>query len=209
MAVVELIGPIAIPRVLSRMFRQQGYRFRARGKIDAFAIRTPEAAPEVDCVLVDFDLTENLKALSNFLSNAAARGLAVVMLGTRPNPADVITAMKLGASDFLLKPVSEPVLREAIETAVSRGRRNRARASRISFLKERYRTLTYQEQLAARLVSEGARNKDVAESLGVAERTVKIYRTLALKKLDVHSVPELVRALALLDSGPDPDSYAR
>ncbi|RZL88951.1 MAG: hypothetical protein EOP82_21305 [Variovorax sp.] len=64
---------------------------------------------------------------------------------------------------------------------------------------ERYESLTYQERLVARSVSEGHRNRDIAEELGVAERTVKNYRKLALKKLAVDSVPELVHAFALLN----------
>ncbi|MDM0110341.1 LuxR C-terminal-related transcriptional regulator [Variovorax sp. J22R24] len=112
--------------------------------------------------------------------------------------------MKVGVSDFLIKPVAEQMLREAIETAVVRGRRQRTRASRIAFLRERYACLTYQEQVVARSVSEGYRNRDIAEKLGAAERTVKSYRKSALKKLVVDSVPDLVHAFAILDSDAPP-----
>ncbi|MDM0050390.1 response regulator transcription factor [Variovorax sp. J22R115] len=132
------------------------------------------------------------------LAYAATHGVAAVVLATRPGPADSIAAMNVGVSDFLIKPVAEPVLREAVEMALVSGRRQHSRASRIAFLKERYGSLTQQERVVARFVWEGHRNRDIAEKLGVAERTIKNHR-LALRRLAVDSVPDLVHAFSLLD----------
>ncbi|MDM0003064.1 hypothetical protein QTI24_31110 [Variovorax sp. J22P240] len=73
--------------------------------------------------------------------------------------------MKVGVSDFLIKPVAEPVLREAVEMALVNGRRQHSRASRIAFPKERYGSLTHQERVVARFVCEGHRNRDIASAL--------------------------------------------
>ncbi|MGJ7511181.1 response regulator transcription factor [Variovorax sp. GT1P44] len=200
MAVVQLVGPTAIPRQLSRSLDRAGHRIHACLYLDAFTTQEGEADTDIGCVLVDIDVPENLKALPGFLAHAAIRGFAVVVLATQPEPADIIAAMKIGVSDFLIKPVPEPVLREAIEAAITQGRGQRNRAARMAFLKVRYESLTYPEKLVARLVNEGHRNRAIAESLNVAERTVKGYRKLAFKKLAVDSVAELVHAIALLDS---------
>ncbi|MDM0049727.1 response regulator transcription factor [Variovorax sp. J22R115] len=198
LAVVQLIGSIAIARQLSRSLHRQGHRVHASEDLKEFATQGPAARPEVGCVLVDIDVPENLSALPGFLAYAAVHGVATVVLATRPEPVDIIAAMKVGVSDFLIRPVAEQVLRETIQTAIVRGRTLRSRASRIAFLKGRFGSLTYQEQLVARFVSEGHRNRAIAEKLGVAERTVKNHRKLALQKLAVDSVPGLVHAMALL-----------
>jgi hypothetical protein len=63
--------------------------------------------------------------------------------------------------------------------------------------------MTYQNRWS-RDLSAGFRNTDIAEKLGVAERTVKSRRKSALKKLGVDSVPDLAHAFALLDSDAPP-----
>ncbi|MDM0108865.1 LuxR C-terminal-related transcriptional regulator [Variovorax sp. J22R24] len=152
------------------------------------------------CVLVDLDVPGNLDALPVLLARTSADAVAVVVLATRPDPADVIAAMKKGVSDFLLLPVAQQVLCDAIDTAIARTRRQSDRASRLASLKKRYASLTYEEQWVARSVCQGHRNRDIAEELGIAERTVKNHRASALKKLAVDSVPALVHAFILLDA---------
>lgn len=54
--------------------------------------------------------------------------------------------------------------------------------------------VSQREQQVLRLIAEGATNKKIALSLGVQVKTVETYRTRVMKKLDVHSAAEMIRA---------------
>jgi DNA-binding NarL/FixJ family response regulator len=51
--------------------------------------------------------------------------------------------------------------------------------------------LTPREMTIARLVISGAQNKAIAEELGLAEQSVKIYRSHVCQKLEVKNAVEL------------------
>ncbi len=69
--------------------------------------------------------------------------------------------------------------------------------------------LTPRELEVLRLVAEGHSNQAVAERLGLSRKTVDVHRTNLMRKLDLHSVTEIVkyalrRGLIRLDSGGEP-----
>jgi DNA-binding NarL/FixJ family response regulator len=53
--------------------------------------------------------------------------------------------------------------------------------------------LTSREREIVQLVSEGKSNKEVSSSLGISVKTVDTHRANIMRKLDIHSVSELVR----------------
>jgi DNA-binding NarL/FixJ family response regulator len=57
----------------------------------------------------------------------------------------------------------------------------------------RWETLTSSEKDVVQLVVDGAMNKMIARKLNIAERTVEARRSKIMKKLDLNSVPDLVR----------------
>lgn len=66
--------------------------------------------------------------------------------------------------------------------------------------RRRHATLSPQEERVCRLVVAGLLNKQIAAEMGLAESTVQLYRSRALKKLGVASVADLVRHLARVDA---------
>ena len=54
-------------------------------------------------------------------------------------------------------------------------------------------TLTPREREVLQLVAEGRSTKDVAERLGLSVKTVETHRTNLMRKLDLHSLADLVR----------------
>lgn len=55
------------------------------------------------------------------------------------------------------------------------------------------RRLSPREREIAQLIAEGRTNKDVAEKLGVSVKTIDAHRANIMRKLDLHSVADLVR----------------
>ncbi len=54
------------------------------------------------------------------------------------------------------------------------------------------------EKEVARLVSEGLLNKQIADELGIAERTVQTHRTMVYRKLDAKNNIEVYKILSKL-----------
>lgn len=53
--------------------------------------------------------------------------------------------------------------------------------------------LTAREREVVQLLAEGSTSKEVAETLGISAKTVETHRANIMRKLDLHSVTELVR----------------
>jgi RNA polymerase sigma factor (sigma-70 family) len=58
--------------------------------------------------------------------------------------------------------------------------------------------LTSREREVAQLVAHGLLNKQIGQQLGISSRTVKIHRSRVMHKLNIRSVPELIRLLDLI-----------
>jgi FixJ family two-component response regulator len=106
-----------------------------------------------------------------------------------------VRAMKEGAVDFLQKPVDEHELLGGIQRALDRSREARASLAEQAELEHRLAALTPREREVLDLVATGMLNKQIAERLGVAEKTIKVHRGRVMHKMAAASVAELVRML--------------
>jgi FixJ family two-component response regulator len=104
-----------------------------------------------------------------------------------------VRAMKTGAVDFLEKPVPREVLLEAIHRALDYDALQRAAREDSQRRSSRLQLLTAREREVFDRVVAGKLNKQIAEELGVALRTVKAYRAQLMTKLGVSSAAELGR----------------
>jgi FixJ family two-component response regulator len=119
--------------------------------------------------------------------------LPVVFLTGQGNIEAGVEAMKLGAADFLTKPVDGARLLLAVRAAFERNRLARAeRAGRLAIL-VRLDSLTPREREVMDLLIEGLLNKQVAAALGTVEKTVKVQRARIMLKMQVRSLTALVR----------------
>lgn len=104
-----------------------------------------------------------------------------------------VSAMKAGAVDFLTKPFRDQDLLDAVNQALDRDRARRGEEAALSETRERFETLTSRERDVLDGVARGLLNKQIAAELGLAEITVKLHRSKVMKKLNAHSVADLVR----------------
>jgi FixJ family two-component response regulator len=111
-------------------------------------------------------------------------------------------AMKAGAVDFLPKPFRDDDLLACIERALSRSAEQRRRSAEENEARTLLGLLTPRELAVMQLVVTGMLNKQIAGELGTAEKTVKVHRGRAMRKLNVTSVAELVRLTEKACSAP-------
>ncbi len=119
--------------------------------------------------------------------------LPIVMITGHGDVAAARQALKGGAIDFLEKPVDETVLLACVREAMQREEQRREQEQQGGSARERLQRLTERESEVMQLVAEGLTSKAIGEQLGISPRTVEVYRARLMEKLQVSSVPELVR----------------
>jgi len=96
--------------------------------------------------------------------------------------------------DFLTKPVRDQTLLDAIAAGVERDIQQRARLQVVNEHLSKLALLTPRERQVLREVAAGRLNKQIAFELGISEITVKLHRGNLMRKMQLTSVGELVRA---------------
>lgn len=124
----------------------------------------------------------------------AGRRIPVVMMTGHGDIAMSVSAMKLGAVDFLTKPFRDQDLLDAIHAAVEKDRSRLAEQSGSDEVRARWTTLTEGERAVMRRVVRGMLNKQIAAELNVSEITVKVRRGRVMRKMNVRTLADLVRA---------------
>lgn len=104
-----------------------------------------------------------------------------------------VRAMKAGAVDFLTKPFRDQDMLDAVASAIEIDRVRRAEREAASRLRTLYGGLTEREKQIMALVTSGLMNKQVAGEVGLSEITVKIHRGNVMRKMEAHSLADLVR----------------
>ncbi len=148
---------------------------------------------EIGCLVLDvrmpeisgLDLQEKMAKAGILLPVIFISGHGTVPMSVR--------AMKAGALDFLQKPFDEQDLLDAVYRAIDRCRKERAQREELKELEERIHTLTPKEYEVFLCVIAGMPNKNIADKLVTAEKTVKVHRAAIMKKTGALSVADLVR----------------
>jgi len=102
-------------------------------------------------------------------------------------------AMKAGAVDFLTKPVNDEDLLASVARALARSVEVRQASAERAAARARLDALTPREFEVLQRVIAGLLNKQIADELGAAEKTIKIHRGRVMEKMGVDSVARLVR----------------
>lgn len=123
----------------------------------------------------------------------------MVFLSGQGDMATAVRAMRGGAEDFLAKDAPKEDLLKAVRRAIERGSRQREQRRQLETLRARFNALTPREHEVLQQVVRGQMNKQIADTLGINERTVKLHRTAITTKLNLRSVAELTRLV--LDAG--------
>jgi RNA polymerase sigma factor (sigma-70 family) len=119
--------------------------------------------------------------------------LPVIFMTAHGDITTVRTALKSGATDFLEKPVDPTALLAAVRTALDADAARRRAALEVEGMRQRLSVLTARERQVMELVAKGCHNREIAETLGISPRTVEVHKARVMEKLQVQSVPELVR----------------
>jgi FixJ family two-component response regulator len=151
------------------------------------------------CVLLDISMPgpSGIDLLKALMTRDCAP--PVIFVTGRDDVITTIDVMKWGAFSYLLKPIRAETLLPVVRAALLADEQRRAVQQDTSRLRARFATLTAMEQAIFHGVVNNRLNKQLAAELGVCERTIKAQRARMFEKLQVQSVPELVRLASTLE----------
>src|SRR5215470_2881374 len=181
----------AVRKSLTRLLAAAGWKAAPYASASEFLARPSLAS--IACVLLDIQMPgmSGLELQEHLSSKRAAP--PIVFLTGQDDVAAGVDAMKLGAVDFLVKPVDDDVLLAVVRKAVQRHAGERKQALEREACRALLGRLTAREREIVEHVIRGRLNKQIAADLDIAEQTVKQHRGRVMEKLEVRSVAELVR----------------
>jgi two-component system CheB/CheR fusion protein len=149
--------------------------------------------PEINdgCLVLDvrFPGMSGLE-LMRTLSTTAHPPLAIVISGAR-DVSEAVQLMKLGAFDFMEKPIRADVLRDGVWRTIEEARRRAAENRSQNIAADQLATLTRRERQIMALMLAGLRNKHIAAELAISQRTVENHRARIMAKLGAKSIPAM------------------
>jgi FixJ family two-component response regulator len=159
-------------------------------------------ADDVACVLLDVRMP-GMRGPDLYRAMLARRiDLPVIFLTGHGDVPTSVDAMKMGAADFLEKPVRGEVLIAAVRAALASHAEHRARERKRSAIQERVDRLSPREHEVMLHVISGRLNKQIASDLGISEKTVKVHRANVMGKMEARSLAALVDACGEAGIGP-------
>src|SRR5271163_4977841 len=123
----------------------------------------------------------------------AKRELPIIFITGHGDIPMSVQAMKGGAIEFLTKPFRDQELLDAIQLGLSRDRARRENEKDMTSLRARFKSLSPREREILIDVARGRLSKQIAGDIGIAEATVKVHRSRAMRKMNARSLPELGR----------------
>jgi FixJ family two-component response regulator len=176
---------------IADLLRSVGHDARTFGSVQQFIDSSRSDAP--GCIVLDVRLPgmSGLEFQRSLIKSNI--DIPLIFISAHADVPMTVRAIKLGAVDFLTKPVHEQQLLDTVQAAIERDRARRKEAKVVAELRERFDSLTPREREIFTLMISGRRNKQIAAQAGLSEMTVKVHRSHVMQKMQANSVVELVR----------------
>jgi two-component system response regulator FixJ len=178
---------------LNLMVRSVGLSVETYLSAEAFLDGYREGSGTPKCMVLDVRMP-GLSGLGLQQTLAAeGKSMPIIMVSGCANIPMVVQAMNAGAVDFLEKPFSRQKLLSCIQEALDRHARQQRTSTRRAALAARVEQLTARQREVFDLLLAGKRSKQIANQLGIGEKTVAKHRAMVLEKMQVDSIVELIR----------------
>ena len=173
---------------VGRLLRSLGLDTQLFASISDFLESDPPDGPA--CLVLDVRLPGKSGLDLQRELAAANRGLPIIFITGHGDIPMSVQAMKGGAIEFLTKPFRDQDLLDAIQLGLSRDRVRRENEKALATLRERFASLSPRERDIMIQVARGRLSKQIAGDIGIAETTVKVHRSRAMRKMNVRSLTE-------------------
>jgi len=193
----------AVRKSLAMVLEMEGMRVAAYASAEAFlASDLPHCS---GCAIVDMYMPgmTGLELQQHLIDNGIA--LPIVFLTGHGEIPDSVAAIKHGAEDFLVKPITVEKLLPVIQASLAKSELMQAKIKRQQDVKSRTLKLTQREWEVLRLTTEGFSAKEIARDLNISFRTVEKHKSSLLLKTGAKNMLDLLSDVltsgALSDEG--------
>jgi two-component system, LuxR family, response regulator DctR len=177
------------------LFDSRGHQVQAwaSGEVFLEAARAQAAAWSPAVVLLDIRM-EPLSGLGTFEAlQALACPWPVLFLTGHGDVSMAVAAVKNGAWDFLEKPFQDNELVNKVEAALQAVQS--AEVQLAQRLRQALASLSQREREVLHELLQGHYNKNIADHLGITQRTVEFHRANIFEKMGVNSAVELAHQM--------------
>jgi FixJ family two-component response regulator len=194
---------VSVRESLESLIRCAGWQPETFASAQEFLSRPRVLAPS--CLVLDVTLPD-LSGLDLQKRVAVDRiDMPIIFITGYGDVPMTVQAMKAGAVEFLTKPFGDDVLLSAIRHAIERSQTALGHEAEMQALRDRHASLSRREREVMALVASGLLNKQVGGELGISEITVKAHRGKVMRKMEAHSLADLVTMAARLRLAPAPN----
>lgn len=145
------------------------------------------------CLVLDLSLPEmSGLELRDRLVEMGCRLPFIIITGCGEVP-DATRAIKLGAVDFMEKPLDRDIFLDRVWQALDKDTRQRRERADHDSVQNLLDELTPREREVLELVVAGKLTKQIARQFGISVKTIEVHRSNITRKMQVDSVAQLVR----------------
>jgi FixJ family two-component response regulator len=193
---------VLVRESLELLIRSEGWRPETFASAQGFLAHPRSFIPS--CLVLDVGLPD-LSGLELQRRIVADRmDVPIIFITGYGDVPTTVQAMKAGAVEFLIKPLNDGVLLNAMRDAIARSHAALGDEAQTRALREDYASLSRREREIMALVVSGLMNKQVGGELGISEITVKAHRGQVMRKMKAGSFADLVNMAARLNLAPGP-----
>lgn len=182
----------AVSEALSILFRLEGYETSFSLDLGQCLAHVERRRPDAAIVNIQLGSESGLVVLRRLRGQRNAP--IVVMLADRPQVEDAVTAMKMGATDVIGKPIDTDQLLAVVGDALRREVQiGGPHGGRRSIEGRGFDQLTPREREVLELITNGQSNKEAGRELGISPRTIEVHRARVMEKLGARNTADLMR----------------
>ncbi len=187
---------LSVREALSSLIRSVGLNVETFSSAAAFLAVPRKSSPA--CLILDVRMPDLSGLELQALLTRAGICIPIVFITGHGDIPMAVRAIKHGAIEFLAKPFRDEDLISAIRSALARAHDDQHEAQEIARVRQRFEQLTGREKEVIAYIVQGYLNKQVAAELGISETTIKVHRHNIMSKMNVRTLPDLVRMMEKL-----------
>jgi two-component system, LuxR family, response regulator FixJ len=161
-----------------------------------------ERSAQFDCIVSDVRMPgmSGLELVGHLKTRGFSRPIVLI---TGHGDIDMaVSAIKLGAFDFIEKPFDEARLLASIRDAVERYRVQISSTVELEQLRSRFNSLSPRQRQVMELIVAGLSSKEIGARLNLSAKTVDNHRAWVMERIGARNLAELVRMAVNIQERP-------
>ncbi len=177
---------------LSVLFRLEGFQTSFSLDREGLYSAMERRNPDVIVLNLHIDGEEGFITLSKI--KAKRTGIPVFLLSDTSDVDAAVTAMKIGATDVVTKPIDSEKFVRSVRDALRRDvHLGAVQGGRRPIEIRGFNQLTPREREVLQLITNGQSNKEAGRDLGISPRTIEVHRARVMEKLGARNTADLMR----------------